>query len=495
MKPMLKLRKRRYLAPVSIFLIVTALVAGFAGCGDRGIVEYTLTIASTSGGSVTLPGEGIFVCDEGTIASLVAEAEAGYHFVNWTGDVDTIANVNSAATTIIINDNCSITANFAGSASVQYDLTVTSTSGGSVVFPGEGTFPCDEGEVVPLFAEAAEGFYFVNWTGDVSAITDINSATTTITMYEDYSIMANFAGAPLVQYELTISSTSGGSVVAPGEGTYIRDEGTAVSLLAEAEEDYRFVSWTGDVATVGDVNTASTSITMNDHYSISANFEEDEVHFPDPNLEAVIRNAISKPTDPIYPSDLEGLASLDAQGRDIVDLNGLEHCINLVWVALSNNQITDLSPLANLPHVYFLALTQNQISNMAPLTNLISLTTLWIGWNLISVIPPLDDLTNLTDLHLYGNQIDDILPLASLTKLEDLALDYNQISNILPLASLTGLEHLSLDSNQISDISPLVDNTGLGEGDYLFLQSNPLTSDSINVYIPELEARGVTVYY
>jgi hypothetical protein len=39
-----------------------------------------------------------------------------------------------------------------------------------------------------------------------------------------------------------------------------------------------------------------------------------------------------------------------------------------------------------------------------------------------------------------------------------------------------------------------VKNKGLGTGDQIYLWGNPLNSDSINVYIPELEARGVTVY-
>jgi hypothetical protein len=54
---------------------------------------------------------------------------------------------------------------------------------------------------------------------------------------------------------------------------------------------------------------------------------------------------------------------------------------------------------------------------------------------------------------------------------------------------------LGLMQNPISDISPLVDNLGLGEGDTVILVNNPLSEESINTYIPELEARGVTVEY
>ena len=76
------------------------------------ITEHTLTIASTIGGAVITPGEESFNYTAGAMIHLVAKADAGYHFVNWTGDVGTIFNVNVATTIITMNDNHSITANF-----------------------------------------------------------------------------------------------------------------------------------------------------------------------------------------------------------------------------------------------------------------------------------------------------------------------------------------------------------------------------------------------
>ena len=73
---------------------------------------YTLTISSTAGGSVRTPGEGTFAYDVGTEVKLVAITEFFYHFDKWTGDVSTIADVNSAATTITMNGDYSITSNF-----------------------------------------------------------------------------------------------------------------------------------------------------------------------------------------------------------------------------------------------------------------------------------------------------------------------------------------------------------------------------------------------
>ena len=109
MKIILSSKRHHYLARVSIFLIMAALIAGMTGCVG---VKYDLTIASTAGGSVTTPGEGTFTYNRGKVVKLRICSPIGYRFVNWTGDVGTIANVNSAWITITMNGNYSITANF-----------------------------------------------------------------------------------------------------------------------------------------------------------------------------------------------------------------------------------------------------------------------------------------------------------------------------------------------------------------------------------------------
>ena len=62
---------------------------------------------------MTVPGEATYAYDEGDVVNLVAQAEGGYHFVNWTGDVSSVANVNAAITSITMSSNYVITANFA----------------------------------------------------------------------------------------------------------------------------------------------------------------------------------------------------------------------------------------------------------------------------------------------------------------------------------------------------------------------------------------------
>ena len=128
-------------------------------------------------------------------------------------------------------------------------------------------------------------------------------------------------------------------------------------------------------------------------------------------------------------------------------------------------------------------------------SDLEGLTYLSASGKNITDLTGLEYCTSLTELYLGDNQISDISPLANLTNLTHLGLGGNQISDISSLANLTKLTRLELWTNQISDISPLVDNMGLGAGDYVHLKWNPLSSDSINTYIPQLQARGVTVVY
>jgi Leucine-rich repeat (LRR) protein len=82
-----------------------------------------------------------------------------------------------------------------------------------------------------------------------------------------------------------------------------------------------------------------------------------------------------------------------------------------------------------------------------------------------------------------------------LKSLQYMFLNGNRISNIGALSGLTSLQYVLLNDNQITDVYPLVLNTGISSGDTVILYNNPLNTDSINLYIPQLQERGVTVGY
>jgi alpha-tubulin suppressor-like RCC1 family protein len=268
--------RHHYLARVGIFLTIAALLYGMVGYGGSCDGEggrgdyYCLTISSTSGGNITEPGKGTFTCYASEVVDLAAVPEAHYHFVEWTGDVDTIADVYDASTNIAMNDYYSITANFELDEG-WCSLTTYSTEGGLVTQPGEGILVYAANTTVALNAETDEHCHFVNWTGDVDTIADVYDPSTNITMIDSYSITANFE-LDEGWYRLTISTTLGGSVVEPGKLISAHPANTTVALAAQPDEGYEFVKWTGDVDNIADVYDAATDITMYDSYSITANF-------------------------------------------------------------------------------------------------------------------------------------------------------------------------------------------------------------------------------
>jgi len=204
-------------------------------------------------------------------------------------------------------------------------------------------------------------------------------------------------------------------------------------------------------------------------------FNETEVVFPDPNLEAAVRTAIDKPDDPIYARDLEQIDRLEADGRDIKDITGLEYCSNLQYLDLGSNQINDVSPPAGLTNLQYLNLVDNRITDASPLAGLTNLQYLNLVGNQITDASPLAGLTNLQYLYLVGNKITDVSPLAGLTNLQSLYIKDNQITDVSPLAGLTNLEKLDLVGNQITDIYPLAGLTNLQD---LYLGSNKITGVS-----------------
>jgi hypothetical protein len=79
-------------------------------------------------------------------------------------------------------------------------------------------------------------------------------------------------GSVPTRYVLMIIPTEDGEVSGPGEGNFLYNEGTVVNLQAEADDGCYFVSWGGNVTTVADTASATTTITMNGTYVIYAVF-------------------------------------------------------------------------------------------------------------------------------------------------------------------------------------------------------------------------------
>jgi hypothetical protein len=114
MRTVFPLKEPRRTAAVGILLIVAVLVVGTAACDDAANDNrtYQLAVSSASGGSVATPGTGTFAYEAGIVVQLVATPDEGYEFRSWTGDTGGVANPKATSTTITMNGNYAIAANF-----------------------------------------------------------------------------------------------------------------------------------------------------------------------------------------------------------------------------------------------------------------------------------------------------------------------------------------------------------------------------------------------
>ena len=190
---------------------------------------------------------------------------------------------------------------------------------------------------------------------------------------------------------------------------------------------------------------------------------------------------VVKPTDTtllMYKSDVEGLESLDLQGRGITDLTGLSSFTNLKILNLAHNKITDLTKLSSLTNLERLDLTNNQVTdlngiekltklkhlnlnhnkNVAKHQQIEKLTNLKVLWmndcGLRYFTANLSGLTQLEEIHLDDNVIvgDGIMTLATGKNLKKIYIKNNQITTVAPLQYLKNVEEFYIDKNCISDI-------------------------------------------
>jgi hypothetical protein len=228
--------------------------------------QYTLTVNVAGNGTVTLdPTGGTY--DENTVVTLTAEADTGWHFVEWQGDLTGTDN----PATVTIDADKAVTAVFEEDdpATPQYTLTVDTTGQGTVTLdPSGGTY--DENAAVTLTTAADAGWHFVEWQGDLTGSTN----PVAIVMNTDKTITAVFQEdtPPALTYTLTllVVENGWGTVTAdPAAGPYAAD--TTVTLTAAAAEGYRFAAWLG----TGDdtITDPTNAVTMDADRTVTATFE------------------------------------------------------------------------------------------------------------------------------------------------------------------------------------------------------------------------------
>ena len=214
--------------------------------------QYSLTGSTVGSGSVDLNDTGPY--ELGDVVQMTALPTAGWHFVEWTGDLTGSDNPAS----ITITGNMIVTAYF---AQVEYSLTITQSAGGTIAAAPAGPYHLDD--EVTVTATADPGYHFGAWTGDCSGANPC-----TLTMDGAKSVSATFIQD---EYALTITQLAGGTIAAAPAGPYhLNDE---VTVTATADPGYHFGAWTGDLTGT----TNPTTITLNAAKTVGASFTQNSV--------------------------------------------------------------------------------------------------------------------------------------------------------------------------------------------------------------------------
>ena len=121
---------------------------------------------------------------------------------------------------------------------------------------------------------------------------------------------------------------------------------------------------------------------------------------------AVNRHAFGSNEFSLNSHDLASLdGELDLSDYDIIDLDGVEYCVNLTGLNLSGNSIYRISRLASLTRLETLYLSGNSIDSIDALRGLARLKELDLSFNRIEDISVLLELRELEYVNLLGNPL------------------------------------------------------------------------------------------
>lgn len=162
---------------------------------------------------------------------------------------------------------------------------------------------------------------------------------------------------------------------------------------------------------------------------------------------------IDKPEGKIYKSDVKDITVLDATGKNIKDLVGIENLVNLKRINLEKNSISNIEPLSQLNNLEEVCLDNNDIKDINALENITSIKSLSLSVNRIQDISHLENLKNLDKLNLDKNEIMDVSPLSGMKDIKYVNLSSNKINNIDKLNNLENLTSLYLEKNSITNFS------------------------------------------
>ena len=357
----------------------------------------------------------------------------------------------------------------------QYANIQLTSSGGTIYYTTDGTYPSINGNVFEDQITLPSGqtticAIAVDENGLVSPLTVLEYTVTGVieeVIFTDPVMEAAIRAAIGAEGDSLVLTNALWDITeftVPGDAALYDD----VTLLPNLK------TLTFEPQTIGSLNPLSTLANVETIDLTGCRFDSEELA----NLTRLpaLENLILADCGLSTISDLEGaiaLHKLDLQNNTIRNLDVLSGMVTLRELNLNHNAVTDLSALASLSELETLDVSFNALTSLKPLTACTKLKWLDAGNNQLTSLMGLQELTGLTTLCVEYNQLTDVTGLSVLTELTNLSIASNQITDISAFSTLTKLEIFDFSANQISALPAWPDGCALQtiDGSYNSLDS------------------------
>ena len=252
--------------------------------------QYSLTVGTPNNGwgTATPSGADTYLFSQAIPVS--ANAQIGYKFSNWTGDLGALTDSLSSSTDANMSrlaKNITLQAHFAPKT---YALETTASTGGTITVAPPGTV--QHKVTYPIKAVPEPGYVFTRWESNSSSqIIILDTAEETMVYISNtpgfsleegnqISITARFAALP---YTLFATASSGGKVKIPGmpvaatEGNSTFPSDATPTIEAIPSTGYLFSHWSEDNATLNNATAPTTTVNMamlDRNVTLAANFSK-----------------------------------------------------------------------------------------------------------------------------------------------------------------------------------------------------------------------------
>ncbi len=225
------------------------------------IKSYTVTVSANPADGGTVTGGGPY--NHGDTCTVIATANEGYAFVNWTKN-DSIVSTE-AEYRFLVTEDCTFVANFTATLPPTYTITVSANPSNGGTVTGGGTY--NQGQSCTVTATPASGYTFLRWTENGSQVS--TNASYTFNVTENRALVASFTATPPPTYTITVSANPSNGGTVTGGGTY--NQGQSCTVTATANTGYTFTNWTENGNVVSSEQSYTFTVAAN--RNLVANFE------------------------------------------------------------------------------------------------------------------------------------------------------------------------------------------------------------------------------